>query len=120
MNDRPIEILDRTDTIDVETVSANGTVHRVPIWVVVVEGAAYVASVAGTKGRWYQELLARHGTLIAGAHRIPVRAVPVEETRLRELVSAAYGAKYPNSGSGLTSMQRPEVLATTLRLEVTT
>lgn len=117
MSDRPIDILDRTDTIEVETMSANGTVHRVPIWVVVVDGAAYVASAAATKSRWYQELLARDGTLIAGAHRIPVRAVPVEEPRLRELVSAAYGAKYPSSGSGVASMQLPEVLAP-LRLEV--
>ncbi|MGI8877659.1 MAG: hypothetical protein ACR2G8_03510 [Candidatus Limnocylindria bacterium] len=37
---------------------------------------------------------------------------------MRERVSDAYGRKYRRSRGSLASMQRPEVLATTLRLEV--
>jgi len=84
-----MELLDRAKIVDVETFSANGARHRVPIWVVIVDDAAHVASVKAKKGRW-----------------------------MRERVSDAYGRKYRRSRGSLASMQRPEVLATTLRLEV--
>ncbi len=113
-----IALLDAADEVDVETVSPNGTVHRVPIWVVVVDDAAYVASVNAIKGRWYRELSAREGALFVADRRIAIRAIPVEDEGMRARVSEAFGRKYASSGSALASMQRPEVLATTLRLEV--
>lgn len=113
-----MELLDRAKIVDVETFAANGARHRVPIWVVVVDDAAHVASVKAKKGRWYRELGAREGALIVAGRRIPVRAVAVGDDRVRERVSDAYGRKYRSSRGSLASMQRPDVLATTLRLEV--
>lgn len=113
-----VALLDRSNVVDVETVSPKGAVHRVPIWVVVTDGAAFVASVNAKKGRWYRELAARDGALIVERRRIAVHAVPITDERLAERISEAYGRKYKRSGSALASMQRPEVLATILRLEV--
>jgi hypothetical protein len=118
VSDDVIGLLDRVKEVDVETASANGTVHRVPIWVVVVDGAAYVASVNATKGRWYRELSARDGALVVEGRRVAVHAVPVADEALRQRVSDAFGKKYRTSRASLASMQRPEVLATTLRLEL--
>lgn len=113
-----IALLDRVNEVDVETTSPEGTVHRVPIWVVVVDGAAYVSSAHGEKGRWYRELSARDGALVAEGRRIPVHAVPVADGSIRTRVSEAYVTKYRPSRDILVGMQRPEVLATTLRLEL--
>jgi hypothetical protein len=116
-----LALLDRLPEVDVETRSARGAVHRVPIWVVAVDGAPYVASVRGPRGRWHRELLAapsREGTLVAGRRRIRVRAVPVGDEDVVARVSAAYARKYARSVASLAAMQRPEVLATTLRLEL--
>ena len=113
-----VALLDRAKVVDVETTSPKGTVHRVPIWVVVIDGVAYVASVNAEKGRWYRELSARDGALIIDGTRIPVHAVPVADTSIRRQVSEAYGKKYRTSRASVASMQRPQVLATTLRLEV--
>ena len=113
-----VALLDRAKIVDVETVSPKGTVHRVPIWVVVIDGAAYVASVNAEKGRWYRELTARDGALVVDGKRIAVHAVPVADKAIRKQVSEAYGKKYRTSRASVASMQRPQVLATTLRLEV--
>ncbi len=118
MNADLVALLDRVREVDVETVSPEGAVHRVPIWVVVVDGAAYVASVNAEKGRWYRELTAWDGPLVVDGRRIPVHAVPVADEAIRAQVSVAYGKKYRTSRASLASMQRPQVLATTLRLEV--
>ena len=42
-----IERFDATKTVDIETRSAKGTKHSVPIWIVVVDGVPYVRSVRG-------------------------------------------------------------------------
>ena len=113
-----VALLDRVKEVDVETFSASGAVHRVPIWVVVVDGMAYVASVNAQRGRWYRELSARDGALIVNGQRVAIHAVPVSDPAIRERVSEAFGRKYRSSSASLALMQRPDVLATTLRLEV--
>ena len=118
MSAEAIALLDRANEVDVETVSPKGSWHRVPIWVVVVDGAAYVASVNAAKGRWYRELTQRDGALAVDARRFPVHAVPVSDPALLQRVSEEYGRKYERSRASLASMQREEVLATTLRLDL--
>ncbi|HEY3126548.1 MAG TPA: DUF2255 family protein, partial [Candidatus Limnocylindria bacterium] len=54
-----IERFESTDTVEIETRSAKGTKHLIPIWIVVVDAVPYVRSVRGPAGRWYRELLAR-------------------------------------------------------------
>ena len=52
-----LDLLDETDLVYIETRrDGDSPVHRTIIWVVVVEGEAFVRSVRGPKGRWYREI----------------------------------------------------------------
>jgi hypothetical protein len=117
----PADVLARFDTtkvVDIETRSAKGTKHSVPIWIVVVDGVPYVRSVRGPQGRWYRELLARgEGAVVAGGKRVPVRAAHDSSAAAIEAVSGALRKKYAGSGQSLASMLRANVLDTTVRLE---
>jgi len=110
--------LDETKEVDVETRSADGKLHSVIIWIVVVDGVPYVRSVRGPRGRWFRELLARkEGAIKVGRGRYPVRPVLVKDEATNELVSHAIRTKYRTSEASVAAMVRPEVLATTARLE---
>jgi hypothetical protein len=114
-----LALLDRTREVDIETRGRDGARHRVPIWVLVIDGEIYVASYRGRHGRWWRELL-RNGvaTLVAGRTRIDVRPHRVRSPRTRDAMSAAFARKYRGSRSSVLAMQRPDVLATALRLEL--
>jgi hypothetical protein len=112
-------LLDRTREVEIETRSRSGAVHRVIIWVVVVDGRVYVASVHGKRGRWWRELIASgHGALLVARRRLEVTAHRVRSEATKRAVSRAYAEKYPRSGASLASMRRRETLETTLRLEL--
>jgi len=111
-----LALLARTAEVDIETRSAKGSAHRVPIWVVVDGEDVFVRTYRGEKSRWYRELRAAPGALVAGSKRIRVRAVPATDRESIRRTSDAYRAKYAKSGS-LNSMLRQAVLDTTLRLE---
>lgn len=114
-----LALLDRTKEVDVETTGRDGTAHRVPIWVLVIDGEIYVASVRGKRGRWWRELLREgRGALVAEKTRIPVKPHPVSSEATRAAMSAAFAKKYPTSHASVVAMQRPEALETALRLEV--
>jgi hypothetical protein len=107
-----------TKVVDIETRSAKGTKHLIPIWIVVVDGVPYVRSVRGPAGRWYRELLAHgEGAVFAGAKRTAVRATKDSSAEAIEAVSAALRKKYARSGQSLQSMLRANVLDTTVRLD---
>ncbi len=109
--------MDVAKEVEIETRGADGAVHRVPIWIVVVEGVPYVRSVRGEKGRWYRELLARRKSVLhVGSRKVAVRPVPVRGTAAIDEVSAALWRKYTKTAS-LFSMLRLVTLHTTLRLE---
>lgn len=114
-------VLDRFDTervVDIETRSARGTKHSVPIWIVVVDGVPYVRSYLGPRGRWYRELLAQgEGAVLADGKRTRVRATHDRSAKAIAAVSAALRRKYSRSGQSLKSMLRDDVLDTTVRLE---
>lgn len=113
-----VERIDAAGIVEIETRSAKGTKHTVPIWIVVVDGVPYVRSVRGPQGRWYRELLARgDGAVVAGGKRVPVRATRDSSAKVIEAVSEALRKKYPSSGQSLASMLRNDVLDTTVRLE---
>jgi hypothetical protein len=113
-----VERFNSMKIIDIETRSAKGTKHSVPIWIIVVDGVPYVRSVRGPQGRWYRELLARgDGAVVAGGKRVPVRATHDSSPKVIEAVSGALRKKYPRSGQSLASMLRDDVLDTTVRLE---
>jgi hypothetical protein len=113
-----IDRFDREKVVEMETRSAKGTKHSVPIWIVVVGGVPYVRSVRGPQGRWFRELVARgEGAVVADGKRTAVRATHDRSAKSIEAVSDALRRKYPRSGQSLASMLRSEVLDTTVRLE---
>jgi hypothetical protein len=113
-----LKSFDETKVVDIETRSAKGTKHLIPIWIVVVDGVPYVRSVRGPAGRWYRELLARgEGAVVVGAKRTAVRATKDSSAEAIEAVSAALRKKYARSGQSLQSMLRANVLDTTVRLD---
>jgi hypothetical protein len=113
-----VKRFDDTKVVDIETQSAKGTKHSVPIWIVVVDGVPYVRSVRGPQGRWFRELLARgEGAVVAGGNRTRVKATHDRTKAAIDATSAELRRKYKTSGSALASMLRPDVLDTTVRLE---
>jgi len=113
-----LKSFDETKVVEIETRSAKGTKHLIPIWIMVVDGVPYVRSVNGPAGRWYRELLAQgDGAVVVGGKRVPVRATKDSSATAVEAVSEAVRRKYPRSGQSLQSMLRPDVLDTTVRLD---
>ena len=111
------KLLDATRTVEIETSSPQGTVHHVPIWIVVDGDDVFVRSVRGERARWYRELVARPGVLVTRSRRLPVRAAPAIDATSKRRMTLGLKKKYSTSGASLASMLRPEVLDTTLRLE---
>jgi hypothetical protein len=117
-SDVALKKLDETKEVDVETRSADGKLHSVIIWVVVVDGVPFVRSYRGPKGRWFRELMARkEGAIKIGRVRYPVRPRLVKDEATNERVSEAIRTKYRSSKASVAGMVRPEVLATTARLD---
>ena len=109
--------LDVAKEVDIETQGPDGKAHTVTIWIVVHDGAPYVRSVRGKRGRWYRELIARkNGLLHVGTRAVAVRPAAVTAPEMIDHVSAALWRKYPRSPS-LFSMLRLVTLDTTLRLD---
>ena len=111
-----IAVLDRANEVDIETRSSKGTVHSVPIWVVVEGDDVFIRTYRGPTSRWYRELLAGPGALVASGKRIPVRAIAAADSASVTRTSDGYRKKYRKSNS-LDAMLVPSVLPTTLRLE---
>jgi len=65
-----LALLDRSNEVDIETRSPKGTVHAVPIWVVVDGDDVFIRTYRGPKSRWYRELLAGPGALVVNGKRI--------------------------------------------------
>ena len=113
-------ILDDVKEVRIETRRGeDAPVHLTTIWVVVADGAVFVRSVRGERGRWYREVVANPtAALHLGDSRIPVLVVPVSDEAAIEAVSEAYREKYGRTSPGSTrAMVQPETLSTTLRLD---
>ncbi|HEY7623874.1 MAG TPA: DUF2255 family protein [Candidatus Limnocylindria bacterium] len=110
-----LALLDRSKEVDIETRSPKGTLHSVPIWVVVDGDDVFIRTYRGKTSRWYRELLASGGALVADGKRIPVRALIATDAGSVKRTSDGYRRKY-RKGSSLDSMLVPEVLDTTVRL----
>jgi hypothetical protein len=103
--------------VEVTTTRPSGGPRRTIVWIVVVDGWPFVRSVLGTRGRWYQEILAEPaGVLHVGELDLSVRAVHVTDEDAIEACSRALAAKYAGDPD-LPPMLVPEVLGTTLRLD---
>lgn len=78
-----------------------GTEHRYTgVWVVVVEGRAFVRSWYDKPTGWFQAFRKQpSGTIQVGDHEIKVTGKLVRSARLRDAVTVAFGEKYPTKGS---------------------
>ncbi len=111
-----LRLLNDIEEIEVEIDTMQEQQDRKIIWVVVVGSDAYVRSVNGEQGHWYQELLAKPCSVYADDQRIPVQAVPVSDAETQGQVSVAYMRKYWQYPHDVAWLVGAEVLPTTLRL----
>jgi hypothetical protein len=110
--------LDESVEVDVVTPRRDGSLSRRPIWVVVVDGNAYVRSYRGESGAWYRRARARtQATIGVGVREIEVGVEPVGDDEANRKVSDAFRAKYGERSPRPTeTMVGDEVSRTTLRL----
>ena len=97
-----------------------GSEHRYTgVWVVVVEGRAFVRSWNDKPTGWYRAFRAEPlGSIQLGGQEIPVRARRTRGERLRDAVTRAYAGKYTTKGSEkwVRGFAEPHRAATTLEL----
>ena len=97
-----------------------GTEHRYTgVWVVVVEGRAFVRSWNDKPTGWYRAFRAEPvGSIQLAGREVPVRARPLRGHRLRDAVTRAYGEKYDTEVSErwVRGFAEPRRAAATLEL----
>jgi len=109
-------LLADSEEVEIETRSADGTVHRTIIWVVVTGDDALIRSVNGTGARWYREAVANPDlALHVSGRRIPIRLESATDPDSIERCSSALTAKY-RADSALPTMLVDHTLSTTLRV----
>jgi hypothetical protein len=110
-----LELLDREAEVDIVTDAPDQLPRRATIWIVVEDGAVYVRSVRGARGRWWRALLDQpQATLHVAGRGIPVIAVRASDSGVLAC-SRGLTRKYRGDAS-LPSMLEPDTLPTTLRL----
>jgi hypothetical protein len=94
--------------------------HRfIPIWVVVVEDRVLVRSWNDKAGGWYRAFLAHpSGAVRIDGDKVPVRAVRVRSTRLKNAADEAYAQKYTTKANAkyVIGLRSPKRKAATLEL----
>ena len=113
-----LHLIDSAYEVDIETTRPDGRTRKTTIWAVVERGEVLIRSVRGDRGYWYQAALDRPAAVylhVEGA-RIPVRAVAAGDADAIARCSDGLSKKY-RADASLRSMLRPNVLATTIRLE---
>ena len=78
-----------------------GDEHRfIGIWVVVVKDRAFIRSWSVKTNGWYKTFAKDpSGAIQVDNKEIPIRAVPIEDKRLRDAIDQAYLEKYNTKGS---------------------
>jgi hypothetical protein len=118
LDQETLDVLDESIEIDLVTPRRDGSISRRPIWVVVVDGDAYVRSYLAARGAWYQRVLVDgQATIAFDSRSVDVGMEPAPDPDVNRRVSDAFQAKYGERAPGPTElMVSPEVTATTLRL----
>jgi hypothetical protein len=112
-----LDLIDRTEEVEIETNGTDGAVHRTIIWAVVDDGDVFVRSYRGPDARWYREALADPSVALhVDGRRLPVRAVLAPDASSIERTSAGILRKYAGDPAAK-AMVVPELLDLTLRLE---
>ena len=112
-----LDLIDRTEEVEIETAGDAGVRHRTIIWAVVDGDSVFVRSYRGPNARWYREALADPSVALhVEGRRLPAIAVPANDPSSVDRTSAGFLRKYPNDPA-TPRMVRPEVLDLTFRLD---
>lgn len=110
------QLLEREREVYVRVARRDGKIGELPIWIVTVDGEAYVRSYLADRGAWYRRALADgRMTLVVRGQAQPVVVEPIGDEALNRRISEAFVAKYGGSGPARTMVSEP-VIATTLRV----
>lgn len=110
------QLLEREREVYVRVARRDGKIGELPIWIVTVDGEAYVRSYLADRGAWYRRALADgRMTLVVRGRAQPVVVEPIGDEALNRRISEAFVAKYGGSGPARTMVSAP-VIATTLRV----
>ena len=97
-----LERFDRESEVDMRTPRRDGSESSRPIWVVVVDGSAYVRSYQAERGAWYRRALADGRARIAVGDTIVGVGLEPDTTRMstaasprRSRPSTAIGHRIP-------------------------
>ena len=112
-----LDLIDRTQEVEIETQAPEGPSHQTVIWAVVDDGHVFVRSFKGSTARWYREALANPAVALhVDGRRLTATAIPADDPDSIERTSSKLRTKYAGDPA-VKSMVREEVLDTTLRLE---
>lgn len=89
------------DAVKIIGLRAGLAPHRfLGVWVVVVEGRAFVRPWFNKSNSWYRVFLDEpRGVLQVGEREVAIRMAPARGERLLDAIDAAYAAKYPTPAS---------------------
>jgi hypothetical protein len=114
-----LDLIDRTQEVEIETSAPDGATHRTIIWVVVAGDSVFIRSYRGATARWYREARANPSVALhVDGQRLPATAVRAADPDSIERTSAGILQKYAGDPAAA-AMVRPELLDLTLRLERT-
>ena len=109
------------DTSPIIGLRAGLAPHRfLGVWVVVVDGRAFVRPWYDKPHGWYRAFLEEpRGVLEVGARELPIRMTRCRSERLLDAIDAAYATKYPTPASRkwVRGFKTPRRRATTLEIK---
>ena len=116
-SDTDLDLIDRTEEVEIQTSMTGGPEHRTIIWAVVDQGEVLIRSYINAEARWYREATANPSVVLhVDGRAIPARVVHAAEPDTINRASAAFVRKY--AGDPATPrLNRAEVLLLTLRLD---
>jgi hypothetical protein len=112
-----LDLIDRTEEVEIETQAPDGPVHRTIIWAIVDDGRVFIRSVNGAGARWYREAEANPAVALhVDGRRLTATAIPASDPDSVQRTSDGFLRKYAGDPAARL-MVKPEILDTTLRLE---
>jgi hypothetical protein len=112
-----LDLIDRTEEVEIETASPDGATHRTIIWAVVDGDDVFIRSYNGANARWWREATADPDVALwVDGRRLTATASLAADPESIARTSAGLERKYA-SDPATPRMVRDEVLPLTLRLD---
>ena len=115
--DEDLDLIDRTEEVEIQTSTRDGAEHRTIIWAVVDKGEVLIRSYIGPDARWYREATANPNVVLhVDGRAILARVAHASDPDSIARASSAFARKYA-SDPATPRLNRDEVLPLTLRLD---